>query len=119
MLKPRPFNPELNINFAANAIPSPALIPIQPNLNPMPIQPINTFHPSEKTWRESDFQLAVVPSSSLSLSVSSSTSSSELLLDNEREEDVNSLLQRSGLPQLDFSKLEYSNKDVFVFFLSN
>lgn len=104
--QPRPLNPDLDIHFDQNQILDPTHN-LNPRLSSPPI-PVPKRE-SERLWKESDFQLAVVPSSS----------SSSSLLELERREEVqtdklNIYLGQCGLPTIDFSRMTSQNKDHIV-----
>ena len=127
-IQPRPLNPELDIHFGRDSpyVPSPHLSSSrEPSL-------------SQHVWKESDSQLATVPSAAVEASVNASVNASmeapmipfvdpspdpqtALSLPSSDDEDatkLNEFLKRSGLPTFDFSVLTERNKDQMVRFYS-
>lgn len=104
LAQPRPFNPELDIHIDPTLIQPPKLLPI-PFSNGKDFQMQNGQ--SEHVWQEQDFQLAVVPSSSSSIS-------SDISIGDLPADSLNDRLKELGLPLLDYSRVPLSNPDQFV-----
>ena len=125
-IQPRPLNPELDIHFGRD---SPSL----------PFPPLSSSREpslSQHVWKESDYQLATVPSASVEASVNAPMEGSmegsmvpfgdpspdpptALSLPSSDDEDatkLNEFLKKSGLPTFDFSVLTERNKDQMVRF---
>lgn len=123
-IQPRPLNPELDIHFGRDSpyIPSPH--------HSFSREPSSVPQIPQHVWRESDYQLATVPSTSLEASMEGSLvpfvdremesdlePSLEPSLRSSDDEDatrLNEFLKKSGLPTFDFSVLTDQNKDRMV-----
>ena len=123
-IQPRPLNPELDIQFGQDSFPhfSQESFPV--------------VHNPPHVWKESDYQLATVPSESLGTSMDAPMApfiesgveaslqpvadpSVELSLQSSEDEDatkLNEFLKKNGLPTFDFSVLTERNKDQMVWF---
>ena len=121
-IQPRPLNPELDIQFGQDSFPhfSQESFPV--------------VHNPPHVWKESDYQLATVPSESLGTSMDAPMApfiesgveaslqpvadpSVELSLQSSEDEDatkLNEFLKKNGLPTFDFSVLTERNKDQMV-----
>ena len=98
---------------------------VNANQNPMnlpmdtpSIHPKSTFSTSlqpllpRTVWKESDFQLATITSSSSSLS----SSTSEWKEEDSLIQDLNTYLESCGLPVINYTQLDHTDKDAFVLF---
>lgn len=117
-IQPRPLNPELDIQINPDSIRAPPLISIpNPYAQPVPspAAPQNENRPNHRVWKESDFQLAVVPSSDSSeLSFGHSSKEDQLNIEDSKSDDLNQFLEDCGLPTMDFTKMTTANKDELV-----
>ena len=108
LAQPRPFNPDLDIHIDPNLMQPPKLLTI-PFSNVNDFQ--NQLYPkvqNDRVWKEQDFQLAVIPSDSSSIS-------SDISIHDIPSDSLNDRLKRLGLPLLDLSRVPLSNPDQFVF----
>ena len=100
-------------NLLPNTIPAPYIPPQQFFQQ---YQPQQQAQPQpRRVWRESDYQIIPISPSISSIS-SSDTSSFQKIEDCEEHspERLNTYLQESGLPVLDFSHMTEENKDELV-----
>lgn len=106
LTEPRPFNPELDIHIDINSIQPPKLISIpNSNFGSTAKPPVLS---KDRVWREQDFQLAVIPSSSSSLS-------SDISIGDIPSESLNDQLHQLGLPSFDLSKIPSHHVETYVF----
>ena len=114
-------NEKLNPNPTVNSIVNANHNPMNNSVNTQSIHPKSTFSTSlqpplpRTVWQESDFQLATISSSSSSLS----SSTSEWKEEDSFTPDLNTYLESCGLPVIDYSQLDHTDKDAFVVFCLN
>lgn len=117
-IQPRPLNPELDIQINPDSIRAPPSISIpNPYTQPVPSPAASQkeTRPNHRVWKESDFQLAVVPSSDSSeLSFGHSSKEDQLNIEDSKSDDLNQFLEDCGLPTMDFTKMTTANKDELV-----
>lgn len=108
----------MDIHIDPNSIRAPPLISIpNPYAQPVssPAAPQRETQSNHRVWKESDFQLAVVPSSDSSeLSFGHSSKENQLNIEYSKSDDLNQFLENCGLPTMDFSKMTTANRDEFV-----